>query len=74
MFFWKVDTNIFALAISFHKFSIYSITLPTKNQRHIFRKLKTNEIPALGRAQKNLFLNFEHYDLAIHMVDVSQNR
>ena len=30
------------------------------------------EISALERIEKNLFLNFEHYDLAIHMMDGSK--
>ena len=47
--------------------------LPTKKQRHIFWKLEKDEISALGRAEKNLFSNFEHYDLAIRMVDVFEN-
>ena len=41
--------------------------------KHIFGKVERDEILALGRAKKNLFLNFEHYDLAIRMVDVSKN-
>ena len=36
-------------------------------------KIRRDEISALKRADKNLFLNFEHCDLAIHMVDGLKN-
>ena len=36
-------------------------------------KIRKNEISTLERAEKNLFLNFEHYDLAIRTVDGSKN-
>ena len=39
-------------------------------QRHIFKKLERNKIIALERLEKFLFMNFEHYDLTICMVDV----
>ena len=34
-----------------------------------FLKIRRDEILALGGAEKNLFLNFEQYNLAIRMVD-----
>ena len=43
-----------------------------KNKGIFFGKLERGEISALGRAKKNLFLSFEHYDLAIRTVDVSK--
>ena len=33
-----------------------------------FLKIRKDEILALQGAEKNVFLNFEHYDLAIHAV------
>ena len=44
-----------------------------KRQRHIFKKLETDKIIALEWIEKILFMNFEHHDLAIHMVDVCKN-
>ena len=41
-----------------------------KNKGIFFFKLERDEISALERANKNLFLNFEPNDLAIYMVDV----
>ena len=38
-------------------------TCRQKNKGIFKKKLKTDEILALGKAQKSLFLNFEHYDL-----------
>ena len=36
-------------------------------------KIRRDEISALEGAKKNLFLNFEHHDLAIYMVVGSKN-
>ena len=36
--------------------------MPSKKLRHIFKKLEIDEILALGRAEKSLLINFEHYD------------
>ena len=44
-----------------------------KIQKHIFKKLERDKISALEQIEKILFMNFEHYDLAIHMVDVCKN-
>ena len=38
-----------------------------------FLKIRRDEISALEGAEKNLFLNFEHYDLAIRIMDGSKN-
>ena len=37
-----------------------------------FLKLEKNNISTLGRIEKELFIKFKHYDLAIHMVDMSK--
>ena len=41
-------------------------------QKDIFLKIERFEISALERTEKSLFFNFEHYDLAIHLVDESK--
>ena len=41
--------------------------------KHIFKKLKRDKILYLERIEEILFMNFEHYDLAICTVDVYKN-
>ena len=41
-----------------------------KKLKAYFLKIRRDEILALDKAEKNLFLNFEPYDLAICMMDV----
>ena len=42
-------------------------------QIHVFKKLERDKILALDRIEKILFMNFEHYNLAIYIVDVCKN-
>ena len=39
-------------------------------QRSIFKKLERNKISALEKVENFLFMNFEHYNLTIYMVNV----
>ena len=50
------------------------IILKGKYTKAYFQKFKRNQNTALELIHIILFMNFEHYNLAIHMVDVYKKR